>query len=52
MIKLPSQGMCLWLAQMYWELRPQTARARNLSWQFLICWAFYDMYVEACNDGN
>ena len=52
MIKLPSQGMCLWLAQMYWELWPQTARARNLSWQFLICWAFYDMYVEACNDGN
>ena len=29
--ELPSQGMCLWLSQMYWEMKPQTKRNRELS---------------------
>ena len=44
--KPPSRGMCLWMAQMYWEMRPSTAQSRQLSWDFLFAWGFYEMYVE------
>ena len=44
--ELPSQGMCLWLSQMYWEMKPQTKRNRELSWEYLIAWGFYEMYEQ------
>ena len=42
----PSKGMCLWLAQMYWERKPQRAADRETSWHYLLCWAAYDDWVE------
>lgn len=38
--------MCLWLAQMYWEMKPQSEKNRQLSWEYLICWGMYEMYVD------
>jgi hypothetical protein len=46
MKSLPSQGMCLLLSQMYWEMKPSTQAHRQLSWDYLFCWAFHDIYVE------
>lgn len=44
--KPPSQGTCLWLARMYWEATPRTKAHEQLSWNYLVMWAFYDMYLE------
>ena len=46
MNKLPSRGMCLMLAQMYWEIPRRTAAQTRLSWEYLFAWGFYEMYVE------
>jgi hypothetical protein len=42
---LPSKGMCLWLSQMYWEMRPSTASNRRLSWDYLMCWAAHEDWI-------
>lgn len=42
----PSREMCLYMAKMYWEARPTSENTRKRSWDYLICWAFYDMYIE------
>jgi len=44
--KPPSQGMCLYLAQMYWEMKPQTEARRQRSWDYLVMWGFYEMFLE------
>lgn len=44
--KLPSQGMCLWLSQMYWEMKPRTKAHEQRSWEYLIAWGFYEMYEQ------
>ncbi len=39
--KPPSKELCLRMAEFYWEdKQPQR------SWEYLICWGFYEMYVE------
>lgn len=48
--KPPSQGMCLWLAQMYWEMKPRTQAQEKRSWHYLIMWAFYEMFLEEWED--
>ena len=42
----PSKQMCLSLAKAYWEAKPLTLAHRKLSWEYLFCWAFYEMYIE------
>jgi len=37
----PSKELCLALAQFYWE-----DRNPKLSWDYLFCWGFYEMYLE------
>lgn len=44
--KPPSQGMCLWLSQMYWEMKPRSKSYEQLSWDYLVMWGFYEMYLE------
>lgn len=44
--KPPSRGLCLHLAQIYWEMRPLTPERRELSWLYLMCWAAYDDWIE------
>jgi hypothetical protein len=46
MKKPPNQKVCLYLAQMYWDIPRRTEEQTRLSWDYLICWAFYEMYVE------
>lgn len=46
----PSRGLCLWMARVYWEARPQTEWNRQRSWDWLLCWGFYDMYLEGWSD--
>lgn len=46
MKKLPSRGMCLMLAQMYWEIPRRNAAQTRLSWEYLVAWGFYEMYEE------
>lgn len=46
MKKLPSQGMCLLLAQMYWEMKPRSKTNEQRSWEYLIAWGFYEMYEQ------
>lgn len=38
--------MCLWLAQMYWEMPLRTAAQAQRSWDYLIMWGFYEMFLE------
>lgn len=39
--KPPSKELCLAMAEFYWKNQnPQR------SWEYLICWGFYEMYVE------
>lgn len=44
--KLPSRGMCLMMAQMYWEMPRRTAAQTRLSWHYLFAWGFHEMYEE------
>lgn len=37
----PSKDMCFYMARVHWE-----ANNHQLSWEYLICWGFYEMYVE------
>lgn len=46
MNKLPSRGMCLLMAQMYWEMPRRTAEQTRLSWLYLFAWGFHEMYEE------
>lgn len=39
----PSKALCLYMAEHYWAISP---RNEKRSWEYLICWAFYEMYVE------
>lgn len=41
MRKPPSKELCLALAQFHHELRNE-----KLSWEYLISWGMYEMYVE------
>lgn len=50
MIKPPSRGMCLMLAQLYWEIPRRTAAQKRLSWEYLFAWGFYEMYIESWFD--
>lgn len=38
--------MCLWLSQMYWEMKPRSKSYEQLSWDYLVMWGFYEMYLE------
>ena len=38
--KPPSKELCLALAKFWENKNPQR------SWEYLICWGFYEMYVE------
>lgn len=46
----PSQGMCLWLAQMYWEMKPRTKAYEQRSWDYLVMWGFYEMFLADWNE--
>jgi len=37
----PSQGLCLYFAHYYYDLRDY-----ERSWDYLLCWAAYDDWVE------
>lgn len=39
--KPPSKELCLAMAQFYWQ-----DRSPPRSWEWLICWGFYEMYIE------
>jgi hypothetical protein len=43
MRKPPSRALCFALAQSYWENTPQN---KKLSWEYLVCWGMYEMYVD------
>ena len=44
--KPPSREICLQMARIYWESKYRRPAYERLSWEYLICWRFYDMYVE------
>lgn len=39
----PSRELCLALAWSYWDGTPQN---KQLSWEYLVCWGMYEMYIE------
>ena len=43
MRKPPSKELCLEMARSYWECTPFHEQR---SWEYLIAWGFYEMYVE------